>query len=455
VSAPAESRGGGQPQATLSVAAVVAIIVGIVVGAGIFRMPSLVAGFAANETVFMLAWLAGGIISLIGALCYAELATAYPSAGGDYHFLTRAYGRNLSFMFGWARAVVIIPGSIAFLSFLFGDYAVRLFPLGEFGSVIYAALLVIVLTLVNVAGIRKGSATQNWLTILEVGGLLTIIVAGLIVAAPAVAPVVVESVPASADKPWHTSIGLLMMFVLFTYSGWNESAYISAEVKDARRNMVRALVFSIIIVTVLYLLANWAYLRALGLPAMAKSQAVAADLMEKAWGPAGATIISIMVAVSAITSANATIIVGARSNYALGRDWPVLSFLGRWDGVAGTPTTSLLVQGTIALVLIAIGTFTRKGLETMVDFTNPVFWFFFMLAAASLIVLRVRDPRAERPFKVPLYPVTPIIFCAVSAYLLWRSLDYARMGSLLGIAVLGLGVPVLMWARRRAAADAS
>ena len=298
----------------------------------------------------MLAWLAGGVIALIGALCYAELATAYPSAGGDYHFLLRAYGRNLSFLFGWARAIVIIPGSIAFLSFLFGDYAGRLVALGEHGPAIYAALLTVVLTLINVAGIREGSGTQNWLTALEVGGLLVVIVAGLVVASPA------GDLPAAAaatttDKAWHHGIGMVMLFVLFTYSGWNESAYISAEVKDTQRNLVRALVISILVVTVLYLLANWAYLRALGLPALAKSQAVAADVLEKAWGPTGAIMISLLVVVSAVTSANATIIVGARGNYALGRHWSIFSFLGRWNGEAGTPTTALLAQGVIALVL--------------------------------------------------------------------------------------------------------
>ena len=436
-----------EPRATLSVAAVVAIIVGIVVGAGIFRTPSLVAAFAASETVFMLAWVAGGAIALIGALCYAELATAYPSAGGDYHFLARAYGRDLSFLFGWARAIVIVPGSIAFLSFLFGDYVARLFPLGEHGTAIYAALLTIVLTAVNMGGIRSGSVTQNWLTILVVSGVLIVIVAGLVVAAPA-ASVAVETVPA-AGKPWHAGIGMVMLLVLFTYSGWNESAYVSAEVKDAQRSMVHALVVSILLVTVLYLLANWAYVRALGLPAMAKSEAVAADLLEKAWGATGVTVISILVAISATTSANATIIVGARSSYALGRDWSIFFFLGRWDGAAGTPTTALLAQGAIALALIWLGAHTRRGLETMVDYTNPVFYFFFTLVAAALIVLRVRDPDAPRPYRVPLYPLTPVILCVVTGCLLWKSVDDARLGSLLGAVVLAAGVPLLLWARTR------
>ena len=182
--------------------------------------------------------------------------------------------------------------------------------------------------------------------------------------------------------------------------------------------MVRALVLSILLVTVLYVLANWAYLRALGMPAIAKSQAVAADLLEKAWGTTGATLISLMVAISAITSANATIIVGARCNYALGRDWSVFSFLGRWDEASRHADHRLLVQGGIALLLIGIGAYTRKGLETMVDYTNPVFYFFFTLVGASLIVLRVRDPGTRAAVQSPALSRNadhPLPGCCLSA----------------------------------------
>ena len=432
----------GRPQQTLSVADAIAIIVGIVIGAGVFTLPSLAAANAGSEKVFIAAWIAGGVISLIGALCYAELATAFPSAGGDYHFLTRAYGRYVSFLFAWARVAVITTGSITFLAFVFGDYASRLLPLGAYGTSIYAAALVLALTTINIAGIRKSATTQNWLTALEVGGLLIVIVAGLFVAVPAAAPAV--TAPANSGSTiWTPGLGLMMVFVLLTYGGWNEAAYISAEVKGDRRNMVRALVFSILLITVLYVLANFAYLRGLGLEGTAKSQAVAADLLARAWGHTGAQLISVMVAIAAITSANATVIVGARSTYALGLDWPLLGRLGRWNERSGTPTLALLVQGTVALALVALGTLTREGLRTMVDFTAPVFWFFFLLAGASLVVLRIREPGATRPFKVPLYPVTPVVFCFTSAYLLYSSLAYTGVGALVGVAVLAVGAILL------------
>jgi APA family basic amino acid/polyamine antiporter len=432
----------GKPQQTLSVADAIAIIVGIVIGAGIFTLPSLAAANAGSEKAFIAGWIAGGAISLIGALCYAELATTFPSAGGDYHFLTRAYGRYVSFLFAWARVAVITTGSIAFLAFVFGDYAARILPLGAYGTSIYAAALVLALTAINFAGIRKSATTQNWLTVLEVGGVLIVIAAGLFIAAPAA----VIAAPAQANSgtfAWTPGWGLMMVFVLLTYGGWNEAAYISAEVKGERRNMVRALVLSILLITALYVLANFAYLRGLGLEGTAKSQAVAADLLAIAWGDTGAQLISAMVAVSAITSANATVIVGARSTYALGLDWPLLGRLGRWNERTGTPTLALLVQGAVALALVGLGTLTREGLRTMVDFTAPVFWFFFLLAGASLVVLRIREPGAPRPFKAPLYPVTPVVFCLTSAYLLYSSLAYTGVGALIGVAVLAVGAILL------------
>ncbi|TFZ07287.1 amino acid permease [Ramlibacter henchirensis] len=454
--------GVAHPTEVLGLREAIFLILGVVIGAGIFKAPSMVAQMTGSATWMFGAWLLGGLISLIGALCYAELATAYPSAGGDYHFLRRAYGRSVAFLFGWARFSVITTGSIALLAFVFGDYLNQAVPLHvggtSVGPAVYAFAAILVLWWVNSRGIRAGASTQSWLTAVEVGGLLLIVVAALwLISGPApAAPAAASS--AAAPAPGLAAFGLAMVFVLLTFGGWNEAAYISAELKDERRNMARALVLSIVLITVLYMLVTWAYWRGLGLQGMAKSEALAADLMRVAFGSAGEKIIAVMVAIAALTSINATMIVGARTNYALGRDWPLLQKLALWDGRRGTPANAMHVQNIAALLLVGLGAWTGSGFRSMVEFTAPVFWFFFLLAGISLFVLRAREPETERPFKVPLYPLVPIVFCATCAYMLWSSLSYVysqKLGGLnaawIGVAVLALGCVLLLLMPRQPA----
>ena len=415
-----------------------ALIVGTVIGAGIFRTPSLVAANAGTEQVVLLAWVMGGAVSLVGALCYAELATTYPHTGGDYHYIRRAFGRRLAFLFAWARMSVIQTGSIAILAFIAGDYASHMVPLGPYSSAVYAALIVAVITLVNVAGVRQGKLAQNVLTSAELLGLLVVVAAGFMVTGgPPAAPA------AASSGPGSPAFGLVMVFVLLTYGGWNEAAYVSAEVRDPRRNMARALVWSLVLITGVYLLVNWAYVQGLGLAGMAQSRTVAADLMQRSAGDAGAAFVSVLIIVSALTSANAAVFTGARTAYALGRDVRPLARLGRWDGTARSPVNALCFQGVAALALVLVGALTRNGFETMVEYTAPVFWLFFLLTGLSLFVLRRRDPAIHRPFRVPLYPITPLLFCATSAYLLYSSLMYTGSGALVGLAVLAAGALVL------------
>ena len=429
------------PMATLGSKDAVGMIVGIVVGAGIFRTPSLVAANVTSETSFMLLWAAGGAISLVGALCYAELTSTYPHPGGDYHYLRRAYGEPLSFLFAWSRVSVIQTGSLALLAFVFGDYASQLIRLGEYSPSIYAALVVVTLTALNMRGVHHGTRTQNLLTVVEVLSLLLVIIGGLV--SMETPPAVATS---SALQGSEASIGLAMVFVLLTYGGWNEAAYISAEMND-RRDVARALLLGIGIITGLYLLVNWAYLRALGLSGMAGSEVVAADLMRRTLGEPGVQFVSILVAISALTSANATVFTGARTNYAVGRDFPLFKFLGRWRKQGSTPTNSLLVQGVIALALVLIGTLTRRGFATMVEYTAPVFWFFFFMVGLSLIVLRIKDPHIKRSFRAPLHPLLPLAFCASCLYMLRASIAYTGIGALVGVAVLLAGLPVFLVAR--------
>lgn len=430
-----------RPAQQLSLIDAVAIIVGIVIGAGIFRTPSLVAANTSSETMFLLAWVLGGLVSLIGALCYAELSTTFPNAGGDYHFLSHAFGKRLAFLFAWARMSIIQTGSIAVLAYIFGDYLSQVFSLGTYSSVIYAALIVIILTGINIAGIRMSTLAQKIFTTTEVAGALLVVVVGLFIA-----PASAESSTAQAIAVENATandmgsfLGLAMVFVLLTFGGWNEAAYISAELKSGKAGMARVLIISLLIITAIYLLVNLAFSRALGHTAMASSDAVGVDLLRQVWGSTGVWLIGILVAFSALTSVNATIFTGARTNYALGRDSKLFSVLGKWNNQAAGPVNAFLVQGLISLALISLGLITRSGFETIVEYTAPVFWFFFLLVGISLFILRKKAPAVHRPFKVPLYPVLPGIFCLSSAYLLYSSLMYTGIGALVGVGVLIVG----------------
>jgi basic amino acid/polyamine antiporter, APA family len=427
------------PKPVITTLDAIALTIGIVVGAGIFRTPSIVAGNAASTSAVYLAWALGGAVSLIGALVYAELTTTYPHAGGEYHYLKRAYGQRISFLFAWARMAVIQTGAITFSLFVFGDYASRIISLGEYSSAIYAGLAVAVLTGLHVLGVRHGTGTQNVLTSAEVLGVILVIVAGLMVVAPA-APAAEAATGASSS-----SFGLMMVFVLLTYGGWSEAAYVSAELRDVRRNMLRVLFASILVITTLYLLVNWAYLHALGLAGTSKAEQVAADVMRGAFGQRGATIISVLIAISALSTANGTIFTGARTSYAFGRDFPAFRSLGVWSPRTSTPVNALLVQGVIAIALIFLGLFTRRGFETIVEYTAPVFWLFILLTGLSVFVLRRKEPGVVRPFRVPFYPVTPLLFCLASSYLLYSSLAYTGIGALVGVAVLAVGGFLLLF----------
>lgn len=428
--------GASAPKPLLTLPDAVGLIIGIVIGAGIFETPALVANQAGSYAAVLLLWLAGGVVSLIGALCYAELATAYPNVGGVYYYLKRAFGREVAFLFAWARLTVVQTGSITLLAFVCGDYASQIWRLGAFSSSIYAAIAIAFLTILNIIGLQQGKWTQNLLTVAKILGLLLVVIVGL--AATPNSTIPVES---STTGTW----GLAMVFVLLSYGGWNEAAYISAEIQNKQRNILRSLLWSIGIITAIYMLINLAYLRGLGLANMAKSEAVAAELMRSLWGEPGAWFISLLIVIATLGAINATIFTGARTNYALGQDFSLFGFMGHWQQRPSTPSYALILQGAIALALVLLGTITRKGFETMVDYTAPVFWFFFLLSGISLFVLRNRESHIQRPFTVPLYPLTPLVFCAVCGYLLYSSLVYTNVGAVVGVLVVAAGIPVLFW----------
>jgi amino acid transporter len=421
------------PKKELSVFDSTCIIVGIIIGAGIYETAPTVAACMGSWVSVLGVWLVGGLLALTGALCYAELATTYPREGGDYVYLSRAYGNWAGYLFGWSQLVIIRPGDIALMAFIFSRYARQIYWFAHCGP-IYATSVVVVLTVINVLGVKGGKWTQNLLTVIKALGLLAIIVAGML------AP----SVPPSAESRAFTMGGLklALILVLFTFGGWNEMAYVAAEVKRPRRNIVRALVIGTTAVTVLYVLVNGAFIHALGYVKMAASEAVAVETIATVFPETAGRAISVLVCISTLGAVNGLIFTGARISYAMGTEHTLFRGLGRWNQHFGTPMCALIAQACLSLAIVLLaGSF----IDTIL-YTAPVVWLFFLVTSLSVFVLRHKDHETLRPYKVTGYPMTPILFCTCSVFMFYSCMSYAFMknpvGLLISVSVLLTGVLV-------------
>jgi amino acid transporter len=440
-----------QPERRLSAADVALMIVGIMIGAGIFRVPADVAAAVSTEWQALALWALGGVAALTGALTYAELATRFPSIGGEYHFLRLAWGPRVGALFVWARIAVMQTGAIATVAFVVGDYARGLWPNGPHPA-IWAGAAIAGVTLANMFSLEAGRRGQMLFVAVEVAAIAAILAAALWLglgggAAPQ---------PLPDAQPAGTGLGLALVFILLAYGGWNEAAYLSAETRAGGGGLVRALLLGIGAVTLLYLAINAAFLFTLGREALAATPAPATRLLEAAFGPAAAAAIAAAVIVASLSTINATVITGARAMCAAGRQVPLLAPLAGWDQARSVPRPALLLQALIAIVLTAYGATARDGFTAMVAFGAPVFWLFLALTAAALFRLRRTHPHATG-FRVPLYPVVPLVFLAVCLAMLWSSLDYAaflltssesgRHAGVLGVVLLLLGIPLIRNAR--------
>jgi amino acid transporter len=376
----------------------------------------------AGAPALMLLWVLGALITLAGALCYAELATMYPENGGDYVYLTHAYGRPVGFLFAWAQLWIIRPGSIGALAYVFAQYAHQLLPIGKGWQAVmgYAIAAILALTGINLLGVRQGKWTQNLLTSIKVLGLTAVFLVGI-------------SSGSSAGTQAHTPVTtpanfkLALILVLFAYAGWYEMACVGAEVRDPKRNILRALVLGTLVVTAVYLLVNLSFIFALGYDRFAASQAVAVDVMKLRMGDWAGRLISLLICASALGAINGLTFTGARINYAVGREHRIFSWLGRWSAERDTPVWSLLLQAAVTLTLVIGFGWARgqNGFVTLVRFTTPVFWLFFFLVGVGLVVLRFRQPEVARPYRVPLFPLPPVLFCGTAVFMMYSSITYA------------------------------
>ncbi len=436
------------PRRELSLFDSVCIIGGIIIGAGIYESTPLVAQNVSSAGVLVVVWLLGGLLSLVGALCYAELATAYPREGGDYVYLNEAFGWRSGFLFGWAQLWVVRPGSIGAMAYVFARYANQLFPLGDGASalVVYAFAAIVAITGINLLGIHEGRWTQNVLTTVKFLGLAIVCMVGLFLGGGS------TSQTLSHASTTHTpDFGQAMIFVLFVFGGWNEMAYVGAEVRNPRKNILRALVLSTLAVTVIYLLANLAFLHALGFEQIRHSGDVAGDVFHKAFGQRSSRFIQSLIAISALGAIQGMIFTGVRIYYAMGQDHRLYAWLGHWNGHHGTPIRALLIQAAITLALVVGFGWTKGGFSALVNFTTPVFWIFFCLVPVSLIVLRYRRPKLDRPYRVPLYPVVPLIFCLSCSFMVYASLSWAvdqrSYEAVWAVALMALGSLLTLWRR--------
>ena len=421
-----------------------AVVVGMVVGAGIFRTSSLAAQTLPSDAAVLVAWALGGVFAIAAALCYAELSTAFPSPGGEYHFLREAFGPTVGFLFAWSRFAIIFTASSAMLAFVGADYIAQIFPLDRLERAAVAIGLILALTLLNARGVRSSTRGQMMLVTLDVTALLTLAVAGATLAVVGLAP---RSAPVAPFINPIGGFGAAMVFVMLAYGGFNDSATLSAEVRRPR-DMTRALVGGMGLVTVLYLIANWAYLKGLGLGGLRASDAPAADLMLHAFGRTGQTIMAAVVAATSLSSLNALVIVGSRTLYAAAADQPRLARLAEWDLKRGVPRAALWVQATISILLVGLGAWSRRGFAAMVDYMAPIYWLFLAMAGAAVVVLRVRRPNTPRPYRTPLFPVCVTILVGGALYILISSVLYVGWtGCALSFGVLGSGLAVLVASR--------
>jgi APA family basic amino acid/polyamine antiporter len=416
-----------------------ALVVGIIIGASIFVQPSVITGAVPSVAGVFAVWAVAGLLTLFGALIAAELASAYPHAGGVYVFLREAYSPTLGFLWGWAMFWTMHTGIIAVIAMVFARYVGFFLPLGDVGLRATAVLGIVALTAVNYVGVRQGSLVQTTLTILKVGAVVVIIVAAFTVGRSAIAlPSTGFSAPSDAAPFTFSQFPLAVVAGLFAFGGWHMVTYAAEETENPERTIPRALVVGVTIVTVCYIALNAAYFHLLRPDQIAASTRVAADAADAMLGHGGAAIMSAVVIVSTFGALNGVILSGPRAYLAMARD----GLLVRWAAAIHprfhTPHRAILMQGVWAVILVSTGTY--RDLFTRVVYTE---WIFFALMAAGLFRLRSRATYAPR-YRVWGYPLVPAVFVVCSTFIVLHQLVADSVNALTGLALVAAGLPVYL-----------
>ena len=413
--------------------------IGIVIGSGIFLVPGLVLANTGTNTLLALGvWTAGGLLSFFGALTYAELGAMRPEAGGIYVYIRDAFGPLPAFLYGWSAFFVIATGALATLAVAFSVYLGQLVPMSPATSRVVSVGLIAVLAVLNVRGTRRSVTLQNYTTVIKVAGL-----AGLAFLLIAVGdPGAVLTSPASAS-PTARGFGAAMISVLWAYEGWQYVTCLAGEARDPQRTFPRAITLALAAVATLYIVTNIGYVAALGPAAVAQSQRVAADALTVTVGSGAARIVSALILISILSATNASVLSPSRIYYAMARDGVFFARLSEVSPRFGTPAIAIVAGSAWAMVMAATGSFDQ--LLTYVVFAA---WIFYGLGALSIFVYRRKLADVPRPFRVPGYPVTPLLFVASAAALVLNTIASQPTRAAIGLAVVLSGVPAYYWWRR-------
>jgi len=421
-------------------------VVGGIIGSGIFLNPAIVAQRTGTTRLTIVAWVVGGIVALLGAFIYGELGRRVPRAGGGYVYLREAFGPLPAFLSGWALLLAVATGAIAAVAVTFANYFVALTGLGSGAVMPLAAGAILVLTAVNVLGVAPGAYTQNVFTVLKLVGIAVLCALAVLPGSPphqAVAPLVTSHSSLGA----FGAIGIALVPILFSYGGWQQTNYIAEEIRDPERTLPKALVLWVLVVVTVYLLANLAYLRALGVDGLAASTAPAADTMERWFGAGGRKLISLGIVMSTFGFLDLVILVSPRVYQAMAADGLFPAALARLHPRFRTPVNALAVQGVWALTLLALGSY-----GALLDWVVFADWITFGSVACTLVVYRKRSASNADPeggYRDPLYPISVILFVAAAVYVVAGSVASNPANAFKGVVMIALGVPVYLFWRRQ------
>jgi len=430
-------------QRSIGLTRATAMVVGIIIGASIFVQPSAVTAQVHSAKSALLVWIAAGLLTLVGSLVIAELASAFPRTGGVYVFLTESYGPILGFLWGWAMFWTMHSGIVAVIAMVFARYLATFLNVGSLGEQLLAIAAIAVFSWVNYRGVRYGSAVQVVLTIIKVLALVLIIVIAIFVGARHGASLAVSNTTADII-PSAREFVLALIAGLFAFGGWHMVSYAAEETIDPTRTIPRSLLIGTLTVTALYVGVNWAYLRVLPLDSVATSTRVAADFADAAIGGSGREIMATLVILSTLGAMNGVILAGPRVYLAMANDGLLFSWAGAVHPIYHTPHRAIVLQAVWSSVLVATGTY--RALFTRVVYTE---WIFFGLLAFALVILRRRTDYSPR-YRVWGYPVLPAFFIASTAAIVINQVIHEPVSSAVGLGLVVAGLPVYyVWARRK------